>query len=117
VKADDEFIYRVFTAALSMGYARQRRPDPFDFHQRGRPKEANRPGADDALWKAMEAIKAELGLRDGTSDELVKSLNLSGGPAWRREAVAKVSRDFPLTQKHDPAADQEALDLLGQAVW
>ena len=117
MKSDDELIRRVFTAALSMGYALQGRPDPLAFHEVGRPKEANRPGAWDALWNALESFKAGLRLRGDTPDDLVKSLGLSGGPAWRREALAKVIRAVPLIQKRDSTADQQALELLGQAVW
>ena len=117
METDDEFICRVFIAALRVGYALQGRPDPIEFHRRDIPEVADRPGADEKLWKAMEAVKAGLGLWGNTPDELVKSLSLSGASAWKREALAKVIRAFPLTQKHDPLADQQALDLLGQAVW
>lgn len=117
VKSDEELIRRVFTAALSMGYALQRRLDPSGFHQRGRPKEADPPGAEDDLRNALESIKAGQGLRGDTPDDLVKSLSHRGGPAWRREALTKVIRALALIQTRDPAADRQALDLLGRAVW
>jgi hypothetical protein len=107
----------MFTAALSMGYALQGRADPAAFQQRGRPKEVDPAGAQDDLWNAVEFLKSELALRGNTLDDLIESLSRMGGPAWRRQALTKVVRAMALIQKHDPATDREALELLGQAVW
>ena len=117
MKPHDELFRGVFTAALSMGYALQGRPDPFAFHQRGRPKAADPAGAEDDLRNAVEALTTELGLQGYTPDDLVKSLRYCAGPAWRREALTKVIKAFALIQKRESGANLQALQLLGEAVW
>jgi hypothetical protein len=69
------------------------------------------------LRNAMESLKAGLGLRGDTPDQLLESLGRMGGPSWRRETLTKVIRAFALIQKRDSAAYWQAFDLLGQAVW
>jgi hypothetical protein len=117
VKSDDELICRVFNSALSMGCVLKERPER-STHQYGQPKKADRPLAEDELREALDSVKCGMDLvRGATAEDLVMSLSLSGGPAWRREALTNVVTAFALIQKHDREADLLACDLLGQAVW
>lgn len=115
-KQADDLIDSVFRAARDVGYVLAGRQAPCAIHQHGdhRP---DRPGSEDDLWHALANLRAGLGLRGDTPEDLVKSLERQGGPTWRREALAKVIKANALVHERNEQADRQAFDLIGEAVW
>jgi hypothetical protein len=114
-KQTNDLVDSVFYAARDMGYVLAGKQAPGTFHKYG-DLNTDRPDAEEELRDRLEKLYAGLGLRGSTTEDLVESLNMQGGPAWRREALAKVIKARALVYQRNEQADREAVNLLGQAV-
>jgi hypothetical protein len=115
-KQHDDIIDRVFRAARDVGYVLVGKQAPLAFHRHG-DNTPDRADAEEELREAVDALRAGLGLRGHTAEDMVQSLDMQGGPAWRRKALGKVIRAKELVYKRNEHGDREALGLLGEAVW
>ena len=107
----------VFRAAIGMGYALNHQPPPGDVQRSGQPPQSDRDGAEDLLRQTLDALRAGMGLRGSSPKEVARSMRERRRPAWRFDALANIVDAGALAAKHEPAADRQALDLLGLAVW